>query len=68
MAASVNGKGGRLEVGVVKSLFTPHVAPGRDQYDVTRDGQQFLITLTPEQAATTSIITVVLNWTAALKK
>jgi hypothetical protein len=67
MAATVNGKGGSVEVGAVKPLFKPAVVPGPRPYDVARDGQRFLINLTSEQAATAPI-TVVLNWTAALKK
>lgn len=35
--------------------------------DVTRDGQRFLLNLSTEEAAS-SPLTVVLNWTATLKK
>jgi hypothetical protein len=39
------------------------------RYDVTRDGQRFLINTEPESApATSSAITVVLNWMATLEK
>ena len=37
-----------------------------NQYDVTPDGQQFLLNTEVDASATP--ITVVLNWTAALKK
>jgi hypothetical protein len=36
-------------------------------YDVSADGQRFLIITAPEQNASTPI-TVVVNWTAGLKK
>ncbi len=68
MAAAVNGKGANFEVGAVKPLFEARfVTGGRNQYAVSADGQRFLINTTPEQEATAPI-TVVLNWTAGLKK
>ncbi len=68
MAASINGKGAGIEVGAVKPLFaTRSVLVGSYQYDVSADGQRFLIDTSPEQA-TSAPITVVLNWTAGLKK
>ena len=68
MAASVNGKGAGIEVGGVKPLFATRIVfAGGYQYDVSADGQRFLIDTAPEQA-TSSPITVVLNWTAGLKK
>ena len=68
MAAAVNGKGASFEVGAVKPLFATRIATGGSyQYDVSADGQRFLINTAPEQA-TSAPITVVLNWTAGLKK
>ncbi len=69
MVASVSGKGASFDVGVVKQLFATRVVTfaGFYQYDVSADGQRFLINTTPEQAASAPI-TVVLNWTAGLKK
>ncbi len=68
MAASVNGKGAGFEVGAVKPLFaTRIVGGGIYQYDVSADGERFLINTSPEQA-TLSPITVVLNWAGGLKK
>jgi serine/threonine protein kinase/Tol biopolymer transport system component len=59
--------------GVATALFDVHFVPrgSREpwafyQYDVTGDGQRFLINVPPERA--TIPITVVLNWTAGLKK
>ncbi len=68
MAAAVNDKGANFEVGAVKPLFEARfVTGGRNQYAVSADGQRFLINTTPEQEASAPI-TVVLNWTAGLKK
>jgi Tol biopolymer transport system component len=68
MAATVNGKGTNFEVGAIKPLFETRIAMGgRYRYAVSADGQQFLITTVQEQAASAPI-TVVLNWTAGLKK
>jgi hypothetical protein len=68
MAATVDGKGATFEVHAVKPLFETHIAMGgRYQYAVSADGQRFLINTVPEQAASAPI-TVVLNWTAGLKK
>jgi Tol biopolymer transport system component len=64
----------RLDVGAAVPLFEAHLlngpstAPGiRAQYDVARDGQRFLLNV-PLEDADASSITVVLNWTASLKK
>ncbi len=68
MAVTVNGKGANFDVGPIKPLFeTRVVLGGRYQYAVSEDGQRFLINTAPEQAASAAI-TVVLNWTAGLKK
>jgi len=60
--------GAALEPGVPKSLFKTGigVTPGFDQYVVTGDGQRFIAIVATEQAP--SPITLVLNWTAGLKK
>jgi Tol biopolymer transport system component len=74
MAASVNGEGVAFEVGAVRPLFEvhPRTAEHRGQgpgsnYDVSADGQRFLVNTVAEQAAQAPI-TVVMNWTSALKK
>lgn len=72
MAVSVNATS-VLDVGVATTLFDVHFVPAGSQapyavyqYDVTADGQRFLVA-TP--SGTTAVpITVVLNWSAALKK
>jgi eukaryotic-like serine/threonine-protein kinase len=69
MAAAVNGKGSSFQVGAVKPLFQTHLVGPRHEYDVSADGQKFLINSAPQQnGAAPAPITVVLNWTAGLKK
>jgi len=66
MAVEVNGKGTAFEVGAAKPLFRTRIAPTRYEWDVTPDGQRFLINTLPEQTAS-SPMTVVLNWNAELQ-
>jgi eukaryotic-like serine/threonine-protein kinase len=59
-----------LEVGMAIPLFRASLLPTgpglRQQYDVTRDGQRFLLNLVTDDILTATI-TVVLNATAGLK-
>jgi hypothetical protein len=68
MAAEIEAKGGILEVGQVRPLFS---ATGMTQanplYDVSADGQHFLVRTFPEQKSGDPL-TLVQNWTAGLKK
>src|SRR5262245_41294993 len=56
--------------GIPKALFQTQVPPGvtanRTHYVPNRDGQRFLVNMATDAVATP--VTVVLNWTAALKK
>lgn len=72
MSAAVDGHGSGFVVGDVKPLLQPRirnvgfagtVAPN---YDVTPDGQRFLIAVTDDSPAELPI-TLVVNWPAALK-
>ena len=65
MAGEVRIKGTDLEIGTVRPLFGPLLTNG---YDVSSDGQRFLAVLPEERAAAPDPLTVVLNWTAGLKK
>jgi Tol biopolymer transport system component len=67
MTAAVNGKGASFDVGAVKPLFQMSTTGMNHRYAVSADGQRFLINSALEQA-TSGPITVVLNWTAGLKK
>src|SRR5262249_25866886 len=61
---------GALTLGAPKPLFEARTVvqlAGGSIYDVTRDGQRFLV-LTPVEETSPSPFTVVLNWTAGLKK
>ena len=64
-----------VEVGAAVPLFESRMLNGpnnivgfRPQYDVTRDGQRFLVNVLPLEETASSPITVVVNWTAGLKK
>jgi serine/threonine protein kinase len=63
-AAEVDLKAGAVEVKKVEPLFGLLSA---GYYDVSADGQRFLVPLPPEEEIAEPL-TVVLNWTAGLKK
>jgi serine/threonine protein kinase len=67
MAAKASSQRESFQVGEVRPLFQAPVVRGRFQYDVTGDGQQFLMNTTAEQVVSTPV-TVVVNWIAKLKK
>jgi eukaryotic-like serine/threonine-protein kinase len=59
-----------FEASVPNVLFQTQIAPpieARNQYEVTRDGQRFLVN-TPLKEIATAPIHVVVNWSASLKK
>jgi Tol biopolymer transport system component len=71
MAVSIKAGTG-IEAGVPQALFeapvrTTSVTGSRNQYIATPDGQRFLV-ITLLEEATRPPITVVTNWTAALRK
>jgi serine/threonine protein kinase len=68
MAVDVKLGASTFEAGVPKVLFQTHVISypnPRNLYDVSSDGQRFLI-ITPLEEATTTPVTVVANWNADL--
>ena len=65
MAVEVKG-GTKFEAGLPKPLFDAHLGLASSWYDVGKDGR-FLIPVAAEQTANAPM-TVVVNWTAALKK
>jgi Tol biopolymer transport system component len=67
MVSQVAVQGDTLEVGAAQSLFEVRPGGPGNIYDVTADGQRFLVNVAVEQQIT-SPITLVLNWTADLKK
>ena len=70
-AATVSGEVARFEAGAARPLFSvrprPQVTLGDYPYDVSADGQRFLVNTLVEET-TSSAITLVVNWTAGLKK
>jgi eukaryotic-like serine/threonine-protein kinase len=73
MAAEVNGSGPAFQVGAVRPLFdvTRRTAPSPfgvgSVYDVTADGQRFLVSVVAEAEEAPSPITVITNWTTTLR-
>jgi len=65
MAVDMSGNGSAFQVGVPKQLFA---APQNTDWDVTADGNRFLMTVAPAKQGAQAPITVVLNWQADLKK
>lgn len=75
MAVPIKATESALDLGTAVPLFPPRALNGpttpngfRAQYDVTRDGQRFLLNVPAEQDTTPPSITVVVNWSSALKK
>ena len=70
MSATVNGAGSAFEVGAVRPLFDTRaltIGNTGSMYDVSPDGQRFLVNTLAEEAAPAPI-TLVVNWPALLKK
>jgi hypothetical protein len=70
MAAAVSGQGPAFQVVTVRPVFErplPLFGGGAYGYDVSGDGKKFLVNtlLEPQESLT---LTVVMNWTAGLKK
>ena len=67
-AVEVNAKGATVETGPPQTLFGPVAGGGPGiLYDVSADGQRFLVAAPPEHAPEPGI-TIVQNWIAGLKK
>ncbi|MCI0389300.1 MAG: winged helix-turn-helix domain-containing protein [Acidobacteria bacterium] len=66
MAAEVKIKGSTLEIGAVRPLFETHPTH-QGRLNVTADGQRFLVNTLVEEKGS-SPITLVVNWTADLKR
>jgi serine/threonine protein kinase len=69
MVAAVNGQGSAFEVDAVRPLFDMRpVTNQRFMYDVSADGQRFLVNTPAEEGSSAPApITLVVNWPAALK-
>ena len=74
MTVDVKGSGSRFAAGVPKLLFEKNIASSfglnvrlAATFDVSADGQRFLIAV-PVEESSPALITVVLNWTAEAKR
>src|SRR4029450_7561538 len=65
MAAGVTANGSRFDVGTVQRLFEVPMVGGYWPYDVSPDGQRFLVNALEGEVAP---LTIVVNWPAGLKK
>jgi hypothetical protein len=71
MAVEVKSAAPGLQVGIPKVLFEARLATailGRNPYEVSADGQHFLMIVPVEETTTGTPMTVVVNWQAALKQ
>jgi Tol biopolymer transport system component len=70
MVAQVSGQGSGFEMATVRPLFvTLTRLSRRGAYDVSADGQRFLVATRGQQTEVTPPqVTLVVNWTAGLKK
>jgi hypothetical protein len=66
MAAKVETSGGSFAVGESHALFDSHSYGVFGRYDVSADGQHFVVVYEGSQPSTT--LTYVANWPAELKK
>jgi Tol biopolymer transport system component len=67
MSAALSVKDEQVEVGQITKLFDARWSPStRSPYDVTADGQRFLVNVF-EPGTTPAPITIVTNWTAKTK-
>jgi Tol biopolymer transport system component/DNA-binding winged helix-turn-helix (wHTH) protein len=70
MTAVPVGAGHSFDAGPPQALFSSHAwrLTANQVYAVTKDGQRFLVTATPQQSRGAARLTVVLNWTAAIHR
>ena len=54
--------------GLPKALFPTGLLNTNNMYDVTTDGQRFLVDARPRNASTATPLTVMVNWTSTLQK
>jgi Tol biopolymer transport system component len=67
MAAEVSIKGTTIEVGTVRTLGVPVFLRQPYAYDVSADGERFLVAV-PLELKSAATLTLIQNWTALLKK
>jgi dipeptidyl aminopeptidase/acylaminoacyl peptidase len=67
MSVEVKTNGGRLEAGIPKLLFDAPRSRSTSMFDVSANGQKFLLVVSNEETGPRPI-TVVLNWQAGIKR
>jgi dipeptidyl aminopeptidase/acylaminoacyl peptidase len=68
MSVGVNGAGSAFEAGTIRPLFQAPVSiQARWMYDVSPDGQRFLVNALAQET-TSAPLTLFVNWTALLKQ
>jgi eukaryotic-like serine/threonine-protein kinase len=67
MAVAIKTTASTIEVGAVRPLFQTQAATMANNYDVSGDGQRFIVNSLVESQASAAI-TLVVNWPEALKK
>jgi eukaryotic-like serine/threonine-protein kinase len=66
VAVEITLGAGSVQIGASKPLFEVHATNALYAFDVTRDGQRFLVMERP--VAGTNSLTLVMNWVSGLKK
>ena len=66
MAVEVSAKGSEFQVGAARPLFRFNTPAVGFPYDVSPDGQRFLVNYS--RGDTSTPITLVVNWTAEIKR
>jgi hypothetical protein len=67
MAVAIKTTASTIEVGAVRPLFQTHATTVANNYDVSADGQRFIVNSLVESQASSSL-TLVVNWPEELKK
>jgi hypothetical protein len=64
------GAGRSFDAGMPRALFHVNAWSGTNNqvYAATKDGQRFLVTVTPRKSSGAAPLTVVLNWMAAIQR
>jgi len=69
MSVEVKTNAGKLEAGIPKPLFdAPRSRLPFPTFDVSADGQKFLLVVSADETGTSHPITVVLNWQAGIQR
>ena len=66
ISVEVNGDTENFEIGAAKPLFIVNVPAGLDPFDIAADGQWFVVNTSTLAASTP--ISLIVNWSAALKQ